>query len=378
MKIIFMALCFFLGLPGLRVAAGETNQPPVRFAIYGLVHDHAQGFIPAALARTDIQLAGIVEPDPKLVARYAAQYHLSPDLFFASLDELLAKTNIQAVAAFTSTYDHLRVVEACAPHGIHVMMEKPLAVNLEQARTMAAAAKKGGIQLIVNYETTWYPGNHAAYEMVCNQKKIGELRKIVVHDGHWGPKELGCSPDFLAWLTDPKLNGGGALMDFGCYGADLMTWLMQGRRPTSVFAVTQHLKPEIYPKVEDEATIVLTYPETQGIIEASWNWPYSRKDMELYGQTGYVLVPRSDELRVLEGNSIEKETTITPALLTGPEASSLSYLAAVVRGEIKPSGLSSLGVNLTVMEILDAARKSAATGKRIDLPAVPPYSTATP
>ena len=291
---------------------------------------------------------------------------------------MLAQTNVQAVALFTSTYDHLRAVEECAPLGIDVMMEKPLAVSLEQGRAMATAAQKGGIQLIVNYETTWYPGNQAAYALVHEQNAIGDLRKIVVHDGHWGPKEIGVAPEFLAWLTDPKLNGGGALMDFGCYGADLMTWLMQGQRPTSVFAVTQHLKPEIYPKVEDEATIVLTYPRTQGIIEASWNWPYNRKDMELYGQTGYVLVPRSDELRVLQGTAVEKETTVTPPPLTGSQADSLSYLAAVVRGEIKPSGLSSLGVNLTVMEILDAARKSAATGRRIDLPAVPPYPTATP
>jgi scyllo-inositol 2-dehydrogenase (NADP+) len=61
----------------------------------------------------------------------------------------------------------------------------------------------------------------------------------VLHDGHRGPKEIGCPPELLQWLTDPVLNGGGALTDFGCYGADLMNWLMQGQRPTSVFAVTQ-------------------------------------------------------------------------------------------------------------------------------------------
>ena len=202
--------------------------------------------------------------------------------------------------------------------------------------------------------------------MVCEQNTIGEIRKIVVHDGHPGPKEIGCAPEFLEWLTDPKLDGGGALMDFGCYGADLMTWLMQGQRPTSVFAVTQHIKPEVYPKVEDEATIVVTYPKAQGIIQASWNWPYNRKDMEIYGQGGYVLVPRSDSLRVLKGTDVEKETTITPPSLNGAMADPVSYLAAVVRGDIKPSGLSSLDVNLTAMEILAAASESARTGKRVD------------
>jgi predicted dehydrogenase len=367
MKNLFLVLGGFLGLTAIHIQAGETNLPPVRVAIIGLVHDHARGFIPAILAQSDVQLAGIVEPDRQLAARYTGLYHLNTNLFYLSLSELLAQTNVQAVATFTSTFDHRRVVEECAPLGLDVMMEKPLAVSLADARAMADAAKRGGIQLIVNYETTWYPGNQEAYKMVCEQHAIGDLRKIVVHDGHQGPKEIGCSPDFLNWLTDPKLNGGGALMDFGCYGADLMTWFMQGQRPTSVVAVTQHIKPDVYPKVEDEATIIVTYPKAQGIIQASWNWPYNRKDMELYGQTGYVLIPKSDVLRVVKKyNGPETESTV-PAL-TGTQANALAYLASVVRGEIKPTGLSSLKVNLVAMEILDAARQSAETGKRVDLP----------
>ncbi|TAL06133.1 MAG: Gfo/Idh/MocA family oxidoreductase [Verrucomicrobia bacterium] len=359
-------ICALLGLAAL-TAVSEETKPPVRLAIVGLVHTHVRGFLPRALADRQVQVVGIVEPDPELVAQNARLYKLSPNLFYATLEELLAKTNVQAVATFTSTFDHRRVVETCAARGVHVMMEKPLAVNMEHARAMAAAAKKAGIHLLVNYETTWYSANQAAYKLIHEQNAIGDLRKVVVHDGHRGPKEIGCPPEFLQWLTDPVQNGGGALTDFGCYGADLMTWLMRGQRPTSVFAVTQHLKPEVYPKVDDEATIVVTYPKAQGIIQASWNWPYNRKDMEIYGQNGYVLVPRNNLLRVLKGDQAETETTVEP--LTGPEANPLSYLAAVVRGELQPSGLSSLEVNMIVTEILDAARESAATGKRIDLPA---------
>ena len=358
-----------LGLTALP-AFSEANKPPVRLAIIGLVHTHVRGFLPLALANPEVQVVGIVEPDQQLVAQNARLYKLNTNLFFATLEELLARTNVQAVATFTSTFDHRRVVETCAPRGIQVMMEKPLAVNMEHARAMAAAAKKGGVHLLVNYETTWYPANQAAYKLLRAQHAIGDLRKLVVHDGHRGPKEIGCPPEFLQWLTDPVLNGGGALTDFGCYGADLMTWLMQGQRPTSVFAVTQHFKPAVYPKVEDEATIVVTYPQAQAIIQASWNWPYNRKDMEIYGQTGYVLVPRNNLLRVLQGDQPEHEITVPP--LTGPEADPLSYLVAVVSGELQPTGLSSLEVNMTVTEILDAARESAATGRRIELPAEAP------
>jgi predicted dehydrogenase len=346
------------------LSAYSQEKPAVRIAIIGLSHDHAFGFLPRLIGRKDVVLAGIVETNSDLITRYSSRFHLDRALFYPSIQALLAKTNVQAVAAFGSVFDHRQVVEECAPLHLDVMMEKPLAVSMKHARAIEAAARKGGIQVIVNYETTWYPGNQAAYDIV-QRHEIGDVRKIVVHDGHSGPKEIGCSTNFLNWLTDPVLNGGGAVVDFGCYGADLMTWLMHGERPTSVFAVTQHIKPEVYPKVDDEATIVVTYPKAQGIIQASWNWPFNRKDMEIYGRTGSVMVPKGDLLRVRKAGE-EQEREVTPAPLTDPNADPLSYLIAVIRGEIKPSGLSSLEINLTAMEILDAARESAKTGKRVD------------
>jgi scyllo-inositol 2-dehydrogenase (NADP+) len=363
MRNFFAAVLTLLTL--LAPVASAQQSSPVQFAIYGLAHDHARGFIPLTRGRADTRLVGIVEQNKDLAARYAKTFNLPADLFHPTLEHLLKTTNAQAVAIFTSTFDHRRVVEECAARGLHVMMEKPLAVNMDHAKAIAAAATKGNIQVIVNYETTWYPGNHAAYEIVHTDHAIGDLRKIVVHDGHRGPVEIGCSADFLAWLTDPKLNGGGALTDFGCYGADLITWFMKGERPTSVFAITQHIKPDVYPHVEDEATIIVTYPKTQGIIQASWNWPFDRKDMEIYGQTGSVMIPRRDLLQVRTAKTALTEKV--PAALKSPNADPLSYLAAVTRGDIKPSGLSSLEINLIATEILDAARKSAETGRKINL-----------
>jgi predicted dehydrogenase len=315
-----------------------------------------------------VELVGVVETNRALIGIYTRRFNLSSNLFYASLDDLFAHTKVQVVAVFSSTFEHRAVVERCATEQVDVMMEKPLAVSMEHARAIAAAAQRGNIQVFVNYETTWYPGNRAAYEMVHDRKEVGELRRIVVHDGHRGPKEIGCSTNFLAWLTDPGLNGGGALNDFGCYGADLATWLLDGQRPVSVQAMTQQIKPDVYPNVEDEATIVITYPNAQAIVQASWNWPFDRKDMEIYGRTGYVLVPRSNLLRVRLASQRE-ESEIIPTALKGSDADSVSHLVAVARKEIVPSGLSSLAVNLTVVEILDAARESARTGKRIDFKA---------
>src|SRR5712664_3475509 len=240
--------------------ATKAEEAPLRVALAGLVHGHASGFFDQFQHRADLRVVGIAEPNRQLAAQFAKRYGLAPGLFYSDLEEILKATHPQAVLAYTNTYDHRRVVEICARYGVHVMMEKPLAVSLEDARAIEEAARAGKIQVLVNYETTWYRSNQAAYDLV-HEKAIGEVRKVVVHDGHYGPKEIGVEPEFLSWLTDPKLNGGGALFDFGCYGADLMTWLMNGQHPETVTAVTQQIKPDVYPRVADEATIILTYPK---------------------------------------------------------------------------------------------------------------------
>jgi len=357
------ALITLLALAEIAGQAQPANAP-VRFAIIGLAHDHAGGFIPRTRDRDDVQLAGIVEPKADLVARYAERFKLATNLFFPSLESLLARTNIQAVATFTSTFEHKRVVELCAPRGIHVMMEKPLAVSMEHAHRIEQAARRGGIQVIVNFETTWYRSHGAIWNLIKQQHAAGEIRKMVAMDGHQGPQEIHVQPEFLAWLTDPVKNGAGALFDFGCYGANLMTWLMDNQRPLSVTAITQTFKPQIYSRVDDEATILVEYPKAQGIIEGSWNWPYSRKDLEVYAERGSAIAIGGNELRVRLPDQRQEEIR-TPAELPPDEQNSVSYLMAVVRGKLKPSGLSSLENNLIVTEILTAARESARTGKRV-------------
>src|SRR6202050_1869320 len=350
----------------LSAQAASPPRPPLRVGIVGLVHGHVHGFLEQSRHSPEIEIVGIAEPDAELRSKAATRYGFDPAMLFASLEDLIAKTHPQAVLVYTNTYDHRRVVEICAQHGVHVMMEKPLAVSLEDALAIEKAARASKIHVLVNYETTWYPSNRAAYDLV-QENALGGIRKVVVHDGHNGPKEIGVEPEFLAWLTDPKLDGGGALFDFGCYGADLMTWLMNGERPLTVTAVTQQIKPQIYSRVDDEATIVLTYPKGQAIIQASWNWPFDRKDMEVYGQTGYAIKVKRDDIRVRRAGGQEEQVAAKP--LPAPYDNSISFLRAVVLNGMNPDGLSSLQTNVTVTEILDAARRSAASGKTIRLPA---------
>jgi predicted dehydrogenase len=318
--------------------------------------------------RGDIGIVGIAEADAEVVRRYSDQYSLPASLIYPNLEALIDATHPEIVAAYGSIFEHLHVVEVCAPRGIHVMVEKPLAVSMEHARKMADLARQHNIHLFTNYETTWHPSNHAVYQKVREEKRIGAIRKMVVHDGHEGPQEIGCPPEFLAWLTDPVLNGGGAVIDFGCYGCNLATWLMDNQPPKTVTAVFQQLKPEIYPKVDDEATIILTYEGAQAIIQGSWNWPLGRKDMEVYGQMGYAhALNRSTLSYQNRGEKSAQTEALQPRPV--PYDDTFAWVSAVLRGalSVADDDLSGLSNNLIVVQILDAARESARTGKTVTL-----------
>lgn len=358
--------CVLLLRPDTSNAQLKTGA--LRLAVIRTTHGHA-GWILGRKGKDDVTLVGIYEPDQALATQQAKRYNLPASLFFNDLNRMLDAVKPEAVVAFGSIYEHEAAVEACAPRGIHVMVEKPLATTVAQAEKMKGLALKHNIQLLTNYETSWYPSTEKTYSLVNDSSYVGTLRKVVVHDGHEGPKEIGVGKEFLDWLTDPVQNGGGALIDFGCYGANIMTYLMKGEQPVSVTAVTQHFKPAIYPKVDDEATIVVSYPSAQCIIQASWNWPFGRKDMEVYGETGYIISLNSTAMR-MRNRRLKTEVSREASLAeTGVYQDPFSYFADVVRGKIKVRSHDpyALDNNVTVVRILEAARTSAATGKAVTL-----------
>ena len=359
---------FCLLLMFISIYAMPSEPKPIRLAVAGMTHGHIV-FILGRPDKGDFKLVGVCDTNKERTAELAAKYHLSDDIIYHNLNQMLDKTKPEAVVAFGSIYDHLAVVEACAPRGIHVMVEKPLAVNMEHAKRMAGLAEKYHIFLLTDYETSWYPTTAKSLEMVNEENFVGKLRKVVIHDGHQGPKEIGCEKVFLDWLTDPVLNGGGAIVDFGCYGANLMTALTNGEKATEVTAVTRQFKPDIYPKVDDDATIIVSYPESECIIQASWNWPFGRKDMEIYGESGYIFAENKTDMKIRgKGMESEKEEQVTSRDIEVYE-DPFSYFADVIHKKITlpEYGFYTLKNNLEVVRILDAARESAKTGKTVVL-----------
>lgn len=367
-RTLFFALMLFVSLAML--AQGDS---PLRIGVAGVSHGHL-GNVIGSMDRGDYVIVGVAEANDEYRTHNGLVGRLPEDKFYASLEEMLDKEKPEAVVAYGSILDHMAVVEACAPRGIHVMVEKPLATTYKQAKKIAALAEKYNIRVMTNYETTWYATNHHLKHIV-DEGRMGEVRRINVYDGHEGPVEIGCDDKFMSWLSDPVGNGGGAVIDFGCYGANLATWIMGGKRPKTVYAVLQQNKPQVYPKVDDDATIILDYGGCTVQIMGSWCWPMSRKDMYVYMDKGYVYQKNANQMETYMMGGRKGEFA-APAL-QAPYNDSYRYLKALVRGELEGNphneidpamkDLNSLENNLIVCQILEAAIKSARTGKVVRL-----------
>ena len=358
----FKRIIVLIFLSGILVSA--VNAQKLRLGIAGLNHNHVYNIL-NRYRDGAADIVGIAEPDKTLWVKFGKLYHIPDSLFFTDLKTMVLKKHPDAVLGYNAAAKHVDIVEVCAPLGIPVMVEKPMAATLSQAKRMQELANKFNVKVLTNYETTWYPSNRDIYNTVA-AGTIGHITRMVAHDGHQGPKEIGCSPEFLAWLTDPVLNGAGALNDFGCYGADLMTWMMHGQRPIAITAIARHYKPAIYPKVEDDATVIVEYPDATGEIEGSWNWPFYIKDFEVFGETGYLHALDTSHIVSRMRDNIKGAKTVGP--LEAPINDPIVYLTAVLHHQIPGTNdLSSLDYNIVVMEILDAAKRSIKEGKRIVL-----------
>ncbi|MEA5615445.1 Gfo/Idh/MocA family protein [Nodularia spumigena] len=371
MGLIRSAVVMLLGLlsaPGAAQAPSDVS--PLRIVVIGLVHGHVEGVLWAARERADLQIVGVYDPDRALFDKHKAKYRLADELYFDDLGRMLDETKPEAASVMTAIADHLAVVQACAPRGVPVLLEKPLAFSAADAEAIAALAREHNMLVLTNYETSWYASVRTAARLA---KETGPINRAVFRHGHRGPREIGCSEEFLAWLTDPAQNGGGAIVDFGCYGANIMTWLMDNRLPDSVMATTNQLKPDLYPNVDDDATIVLTYapdaekglPGAVGVLQASWAWTHDNKDADFFTPAASYHAAKWDNLTVRKPDQPADKHTVDerPDWLRDE----WTYLRQVVRGQCPVDPLSSPENNVIVARILDAARESARTGRAVRL-----------
>jgi predicted dehydrogenase len=351
--------CFLLALSLTLASAAE----PPKVAVIGLLHSHVWSQLPNMVKGDVVRLVGVAEDHPELIAE-AQKSGVAANLFFADYNQMLDQVKPDFVWAFVENNRHLEIVKACAPRKINVIFEKPLASTAKDAKAIRDIASKNGIYVMTNYQMAWWPSNYTAHQL-AQTNALGQVYRLRGIVGHGGPGSEGARNSFFfAWLTDPVKNGAGALMDFGCYNALWSLWYMG--KPESVYARVDHIQPTRFPKVEDNATIVLGYKDGSGVFEGSWDLPRSFQDLEVFGRSASMTVVNG-KVEVRKGGRDSGTELVTIDPLPKERSSPLAYMANAIETHQPPDGLVALDINVQVLEIIDAAKESIQSGKAVIL-----------
>lgn len=363
-----LALLAVLALVGASSvsATPEPQSAKTRLVIIGLDHDHVWGLLNDLTKEPLAELVGVSETDPELISRFKSRGPANVTIY-SDYVKMLDTVKPDAAIVTTANNKHLEILRECAKRHIHYSVEKPLATNGADAREMLKLAESANIKLMVNYWNAWVPPTPEIAKQV-KAGQVGPVQRITVRYGHQGPKEIGVTKQFADWLYDPVKNGGGAVMDFGCYGAEWVLWLKG--RPARVYATARKLKLAQNNKVDDDATIFLEFPDATAVIEASWDWPYGMGEVQVFGQKG-SLIARSDELlsrtsdqKVGKGEAEGSQVPLEP--LPHERSNPISYFVDRIRNNKPIEDPLAPKLNVGVVEILDAARESIRTGRVVE------------
>lgn len=337
----------------------------LRIGVLGLTHDHVWGNLADLKASPLGELVAAADPNAPLRDRVRSEYGCPQT--FDSYEAMLDQVSLDAVYIFADNATGAELAEKAAERGLHILVEKPMAADLEGADRMLAAARMAGTLLMVNWPFAWWPGLQQAMAM-AKGGEIGQLFCVKYRAAHAGPKAIGCSPYFYSWLYDADLNGAGALMDYCCYGAALARYLLG--QPSRVVGVAGRLLQH-YITVEDNAVIVMQWPNAVAIAEASWTQigHMTSYITVIYGSEGTLLVEPGANGRVLLATR-EREDGIPIEVPPLPEEmrSATAYFLSRVAQSQPIEGLCSAEVGRDAQEILEAGLISAAEGVAISLP----------
>ena len=336
-----------------------------RIGIIGLVHDHIWNYLAAAKDVPDLEIACGADPNPPLLQKIQKQLGWKDSALYADPAGMLDREKLDACLIFTESSRHADLTELCARRGLHVMVEKPMALNVAHAQRMIRAAKENNIRLMVNFPTQWNAELMGVFEAI-QAGKIGRVWMTHFREGHKGPREIGCSEYFWKWLYDPEKNGGGALVDFCVYGAS-MTALLLGR-PNRVSAASGKLvKTDL--AAEDNGVITAQYDDKRAIavIEGTWTQVAQGNNMSVFGELGSIastpFLPKEYYINTTAGG-LRK---IPPAQLLAHEDKPIKYFVHRVRNDIPFHGLVNPENALMAQEMLEAGLKSIELRREVAL-----------
>ncbi len=341
----------------------------LKVVVAGLVHDHVWGLLKNFSRLEGVELAGAADPNKPLREKIRKEFGV--DRVYGDYRDLFESIKADAVLVCASNAGGGPIVTAAAARGLHVLVEKPMAATADMAHRMAQAAAKHGTRIMVNWPLAWSPVMIRALELI-KAGEIGQVFHARVHMAHQGPKEAGCTPYFWRWLYDRRENGGGAIIDYCCYGAAIFATLWG--RPRQVFGVARNLVKPRFP-VDDNAMVTAIYDKRIALAQASWTQNPDFHDALFLGDKGTLITDRGKLIRSTTNpaffdhhgsHQLEVKGLPLKPLPAGRRNGPEHFIHSLKTG--KPfCKLCSVETGVIAQEILSAGVQSEKLGKRITL-----------
>jgi predicted dehydrogenase len=288
--------------------------------------------------------------------------------------EMLEREQFDIVICCSENAQHPDVVEACAARGVHVCVEKPMAASLSDALRMARACQAAGTTLLINWPLTWDPVARKMKALI-EAGTIGRLLEVKWRSGHTGPLGPGAAhtgvSEAAEFLSGPERGatwwhqqaaGGGAMLDYCCYGAMVALWYV-GEQATAAIGLRANLDSQ-WGDAEDNAAMLVRFPSSMALFEGSWTTLDHgvTGGPIVYGTTGTLLMDHNDPRVRLSRGGGEVSYYDPEPLPAGRGDIAEEYIHHLETGEPVHPTLE-MTFNLKAMAILDAGVRSAASGK---------------
>jgi len=345
------------------------NQTKVTLLGAGFIADiHLESyrrFIPEA------EVVAIYTRKPEKAEAMAKKHHIAG--WFADLDEAIEQSGCDVVDVCLPNFLHARAVTAAARAHKHVIIEKPLCMNLEEAGNMIDLCKANHCKLMYAEELCFAP-KYERVRRVVNEGAVGKIFQLRQCEKHSGPHS--------DWFYNIEQSGGGAVMDMGCHGLGWFRWMLGPNvKPVSVYAHMASIYHSARTKAEDNSLIIVEFDTGAiGVAENSWAKQGGMDDrIEVYGTGGVVyadLFVGNSALTYSEkgyGYAMEKagstqgwSFTVFEEAFNQGYPHELKHFIECVREDKQPVVTGEDG--RAVMELMLAAYESAGTGRRVPLP----------
>lgn len=289
--------------------------------------------------------------------------------------QMLAEEKMDIVICCSENAQHPNVVEACADAGVHVVVEKPMAMSLTHGLRMVRAAQNAGTTLLINWPMTWSTASRKAKTLI-DAGEIGRVLEVKFRGGHLGPLGRGVShpgvtegadamtgADRGATWWHQAATGGGAMIDYCGYGALAARWYI-GMPALAAVGMRANLDSP-WGDADDNGAMLVRFPAAMALFEASWTTHDHGVPVGpiVYGTDGTMVVGRKgkQEVRIERGGG-QTEVHEGDALPDGRQTIAEEFIHHLETGEAVHPTLHPV-FNLEVMAILDAGVRSADSGK---------------